>query len=72
MDALLLLATAAEGAEETSQTPFYVIGLVLAAFAVIVAGLGIARASFSRAATAVMALGALLTVATMATVLVTA
>ena len=38
---LELLATAAEAGEETSKTPFYVAGLVLTAFAVIVSAIGI-------------------------------
>jgi hypothetical protein len=67
MDAVLLLA-----AEESSQTGFYVAGLVLAVFAVVVAAAGIASASFSRAATPVMALGAVLAAGAMAAIVLTA
>jgi hypothetical protein len=38
---LELLLTAAEGGEETSKTAFYVSGIALTVFAVIVAALGI-------------------------------
>jgi hypothetical protein len=70
-----LLATAAEGAEETSKVPFYVAGIALTVFALIVAALGIrAHGTFpgSRgAARAVMGLGVLLVAATMATAVLT-
>ena len=72
---LELLLTAAEHGEETSKTSFYVAGLALTAFAVIVSAIGI-RAhghwpSSSGAARAVMGLCALLVAATMATAIIT-
>jgi hypothetical protein len=72
---LELLLTAAEHGEETSKTPFYVSGLALTAFAVIVSAIGI-RAhgkwpSSAGVARAVMALCALLVAATMATAIIT-
>jgi hypothetical protein len=72
---LELLATAAEHGEEVSKTPFYVSGLVLTAFAVIVSAIGI-RAhgkwpSSPGVARGVMALCALLVAATMATAIIT-
>ena len=72
---LELLATAAEGGEETSKVPFYVAGLALTAFALIVAAIGIRgheRWPGSRGtARAVMGLGMLLVAATMATAVIT-
>jgi hypothetical protein len=72
---LELLATAAEGAEETSKTPFYVAGIALTVFAVVVAALGIrAHGHFPGtpgAARAVMGLAVLLVAATMATAVLT-
>ena len=72
---LELLATAAEGAEETSKVPFYVAGLALTAFALIVAAIGIrGHEQWPRtrgAARAVMGLAALLVAATMATAVLT-
>lgn len=75
MDLATLIATAAEGGEETSKTPFYVAGIVLTAFAVVVSAIGI-RAhghwpSSPGTARAVMGLGALLVAATMATAVIT-
>lgn len=75
MDLLTLIATAAEGGEETSKTPFYVAGLVLTAFAVVVSAIGI-RAhgqwpSTPGAARVVMGIGVLLVAATMATAVIT-
>jgi hypothetical protein len=72
---LELLATAAEGGEEASKTPFYVAGIVLTAFAVVVSALGI-RAhghwpSSAGAARGVMALCIVLVAATMATAVLT-
>jgi hypothetical protein len=70
-----LLMTAAEGGEEVSKTPFYVAGLALTAFAVIVSATGI-RAhghwpSSAGAARGVMALCAVLVAATLATAVIT-
>ena len=73
MFALLTFAST-EGAE-TSKAAFYVTGLALTAFAVIVATLGIVRHDFptSRgAARGVMTVGTLLVVATMASAVLTA
>jgi hypothetical protein len=72
---LELLATAAEGGEEASKTPFYVAGALLTVFAVIVSAIGI-RAhghwpASGGAARGVMALGALLVAATLATAVIT-
>ena len=72
---LELLLAAAELGEETSKTPFYVAGIVLTVFAVVVSAIGI-RAhghwpSSPGAARAVMGLGALLVAATMATAVIT-
>jgi hypothetical protein len=76
VDLATLIATAAEGGEETSKTPFYVSGLVLTAFAVVVSAIGI-RAhghwpSSSGAARVVMGIGVILVAATMATAVITA
>jgi hypothetical protein len=72
---LELLATAAEHAEETSKTPYYVAGIALVLFAVIVSALGIRShghwPASPGAARAVMGLGALLVAATMATAVLT-
>jgi hypothetical protein len=75
VDLVTLLATAAEGGEETSKTPFYTAGLVLTAFALVVSAIGI-RAhghwpSSAGASRAVMGLCALLVAATMATAIIT-
>ena len=72
---LELLLTAAEGGEETSKTPFYVAGILLTVFAVVVSAIGI-RAhghwpSSPGAARGVMALGAVLVAATLATAVIT-
>ena len=72
---LELLLTAAEQGEETSKTSFYVAGLALTAFAIIISAIGI-RAhghwpSSTGTARAVMGLCALLVVATMATAVIT-
>ena len=74
LHALSMLAAAA-GEEEPSKTPFYVVGALLVAFAVIVSAVGITRGGFPAtkgAQRAVIALGALLVAATMATAVVTA
>jgi hypothetical protein len=72
LQALLIIAQAEE---ETSKTAFYVAGIAWAAFAVVVGVIGIrAHATFppsSGAARAVMGLALVLTVATMATAVIT-
>ena len=72
---LELLATAAEHAEETSKTPYYIAGIALVLFAVIVSALGIRShghwPTSPGAARAVMGLGALLVAATLATAVLT-
>ena len=72
---LELLLTAAEHGEETSKTPFYVAGLALTVFAIVVSAIGI-RAhghwpTSSGAARAVWGICALLVAATMATAIIT-
>ena len=62
-----LLVAVAEAAEP-SKTPFYVVGGALAAWAVVLAGLGLSRPDFPGSETAsrgVMAISALLVVAAM-------
>jgi hypothetical protein len=70
-----LLAVAAEHEEETSKTPFYVAGITLTVFALVIAAIGIrGHEGFppSRgAARAVMALAVLLVAATMASAVLT-
>jgi hypothetical protein len=70
-----LLATAAEGGEETSKTAFYVAGIALTAFALIIAAIGIRgheRFPPTRgAARAVMGLAVVLVAATMAAAVLT-
>lgn len=59
---------------ETSKTLFYVVGGVLAVWAVLVAGMGIRQHEFPRsesAARGVMGISALLVVATLASALIT-
>ena len=72
---LELLATAAEGAEEASKTPFYVAGIALVVFALVIAAIGIRGHEFfprsAGAARAVMGLAAVLVAATMATAVLT-
>ena len=72
---LELLLTAAEHGEETSKTPFYVAGIALTVFALIVSAIGITRHGHwpgsPGVARAVMGLCALLVVATMATAVIT-
>ena len=74
MLATLLTFAAAEG-DESSKTAFYIAGIVLAAFAVVVSAIGIARhRTFppSRAAArGVMALAAVLVAATMVSAIMT-
>ena len=70
-----LLATAAEGGEETSKTLFYVAGIALTLFALVIAAIGIrGHENFppSRgAARAVMGLAVLLVAFTMASAVLT-
>ena len=70
-----LIAAAEAGEEESSKTLFYVTGAVLAAFAVIIAAIGIrGHETFPRtagAARGVMALATVLVVLTMAAAVVT-
>jgi hypothetical protein len=72
LQALLIIAQAEE---ESSKTAFYVAGIAWAAFAVVVGVIGIrAHATFppsSGAARAVMGLALVLTIATMATAVIT-
>jgi hypothetical protein len=72
---LELLLTAAEHGEETSKTPFYVAGIALTVFAVIISAIGITRHGHwpgsAGVARAVMGICALLVVATMATAVIT-
>ena len=66
MHALLVLA--AEAAEETSKTAFYLAGGALAAWAVILAAVGLSRPEFpgsDGAARGVMAISTLLVIAAM-------
>jgi hypothetical protein len=70
---LLLLATAAEGAEP-SKMPFFIAGGLLAAWAVLVSLIGLRSPDFPRgngAARGVMAITAVLMVAAMATSIIT-
>jgi hypothetical protein len=72
---LELLLTAAEHGEETSKTPFYVAGIALTVFAVIVSAIGIRAHGHwpgsPATARGVMAICALLVAATMATAVIT-
>jgi hypothetical protein len=73
MDLLTILVAAAEtaegaGHEEHDATPFYIAGGALAAFAVIVGIIGIRRPSLPEGPNrAIMAIGAILVIATVAT-----
>ena len=70
---LALVILAAE--EHTSKTPYYIAGIALAAFAVIISAIGISRQGTfppsAGAARAVMGLAVLLVVATMASAVLT-
>jgi hypothetical protein len=72
---LELLLTAAENGEETSKTPFYVAGILLTVFAVVVSAIGIRAHGHWPAsrgtARGLMALCAFLVAATMFTAVVT-
>ena len=75
LHALLTLASAAPGEEESSKTAFYLAGGALALFAVLVSAVGIARHEHfppSRGvAAAVIGLCGVLVAATMATAIIT-
>jgi hypothetical protein len=70
-----LIAAAEAGEEETSKTLFYIMGGVLAAFAVVVSAIGIRShetfPSSQGAARGIMALGAVLVVLTLAAAVAT-
>ena len=73
MDLATLLLAAAEGTaeSESAQTPFYIVGILLAAFAVIAAAIGLMRPNLASGPSAALSgIGAVLVVATMVTVLV--
>ena len=76
MLASLLQFAAIEGGQESDKTAFYVIGAVLAGWAVVVAAAGILRhetfPSSGSGRTVVMAIPALLVAATMASSILTA
>ena len=70
-----LLATAAEGGEEASKTAFYIAGIALTLFALVVAAIGIRGHEHfpptGGAARAVMGLAVVLVALTMATAVLT-
>ena len=72
---LELLATVAEGGEEPSKTAFYIAGIALTVFALVIAAIGIrGHENFppsKGAARAVMGLAVLLVAATMASAVLT-
>ncbi len=73
--ALTILATTSETAEETSKTPFYLAGGLLALFAVLVSALGIVKHDFASnkgTSRLVMAVAAVLVAAAMVTAVTTA
>ncbi len=73
--ALTILASTAEAGEETSKTPFYLAGGILALFAVLVSALGIAKHDFPSSkgvSRLVMAVAAVLVAAAMVTAVTTA
>lgn len=66
---LVLAAEAAEAAEESSKTAFYIAGSILAAWAVILSAIGLTRPDFpgsDGAARGVMALSTVLVIGVMA------
>ena len=70
-----VLTFAQEEAEEPSKTPFYIAGILLVVWALIVATLGIRNERFAsekRVGRTIMAVSAVLVVATMAMAVVTA
>jgi hypothetical protein len=71
---LAVLTFAAEEAEEPSKTPFYIAGIILVVWALAVATVGIRNEHFAsekRVGRAVMAVSAVLVLATMAMAVVT-
>ena len=75
LHALTALVLAAEAGAETSKTAFYIFGGLLAAWAVVLAGLGMSQATFPATAGAkrgVMAISAVLMAGAMATAVITA
>jgi hypothetical protein len=73
--ALTTLGAILAAAEETSHTPFYVIGGALAAWAVVVGAIGVSRPDFPRGkgtARLLMALTVLLVAATLSASVLTA
>ena len=66
MELITVLATAAAESEEHSATAFYITGIVLAVFAVVVGAIGIARPNLGGGVVkGMMAIGAVLAAATM-------
>jgi hypothetical protein len=75
LTAVSALFAAAETAEEPSKTAFYICGSLLAAWAVVLAGIGMSHATFPATVGAkrgVMAISFLLMAAAMATAVITA
>ena len=75
LHALTVLAASAGSEGESSKTVFYICGGLLAAWAVLLSGIGMSQATFPATATAkrtVLAISALLVVAAMATAVITA
>lgn len=74
MNALAFILASAEGAEEHSKTAFYVAGLVLAGWAVLISLVGITRPSFpgKAAGRVVMLLTAVLVAGAASTAVLTA
>jgi hypothetical protein len=74
LHALSAVILAAEGGEEPSKTAFYICGGLLAAWAVVLAGIGMTQPSFPGTIAArrgVMAISAILMAAAMATAVIT-
>jgi hypothetical protein len=75
MHALIALILAVEEEAEPSKTPFYIFGGLLAAWAVVLSGIGMSQATFpatTGAKRGVIGLTALLVAAAMATAVITA
>jgi hypothetical protein len=75
MSVISTILAATEAAEETSKAPFYIVGLVLAAWAVIVGIAGIMRPNLPRTAgpaRLMMLVTAVLVAGTMSTAIITA
>jgi hypothetical protein len=67
------LVTVIAAAEESSETPFYIVGIVLVVFALLISAVGFTRPQFpgsDSAARGVMGLGAVLVMLTMAMTIV--